>query len=87
MWVNNGSAAGSPAASAWSAQLRASASVSNPNSESQPAQRVPGGVPSGRERLRDVHCVRFLQIVPKVGNLARIGYDRLREDHITADAR
>ena len=34
------------------------------NSESQPAQRVPGGVPSGRERLRDVHCVRLLQTYP-----------------------
>ena len=47
------------------------------NSESQPAQRVPGGVPSGRERLSDVHCVRLLQSVPNVGILARIGHDRL----------
>ena len=46
-----------------------------------PAQRVPGGVPSGRERLRDVHCVRLLHNRSQcVGNLARIGHDRLRED-------
>ena len=57
------------------------------NSESQPAQQVPGGVPSGRERLRDAHCVRVIQNVVNVGNLARIGDDRLREDRIIADGR